>query len=114
MFAKTRGWAFGRGALVGAARLPVLAVGNAFAVDPPPGKMARQIDVMERILDQVLIDSSNFLVHGRPDARGLYVKEFGVIISFDASLVDKDNDKSWNFDFGKGFKIVTQDGKKVI
>ncbi|MFN8180070.1 MAG: hypothetical protein U0167_19210 [bacterium] len=114
MFAMTRGKAFGRGMLLGAALLPGLPLGSAWAVDPPPGKMARQIDVMERILDQVLLDSPNFLVHGRPDARGLYVKEFGVIVSFDASLVEKDNDKNWNFDLGKGFKIVEENGKKVI
>lgn len=86
---------------------------QAFGVEPPPGKMERQIEVMERILDQVLIDSPNFLVSGRGNARGLWVPEFGIIMTFDASLLEKDKD--WNFDFGKGFKIQTDDkGRKVI
>ena len=88
-----------------------LSSGQAFAVDPPPGKMARQIDVMERILDQVLIDSPNFLVSGRGNARGLYLKEFGVILTCDASLLEKDKKFDWG---GEDFKIIDKDGKKVI
>jgi hypothetical protein len=90
-----------------------LLAGKAFGVEPPPGKMDRQIEVMEKILDQVLIDSPNFLVQGRGNARGLYVKEFGVIVTFGASLVDKDRD--WSFDFSEGFKVVEDEkGRKVI
>lgn len=86
---------------------------KAFGVEPPPGKMERQIEVMEKILDQVLIDSPNFLVSGRGNARGLWVPEFGVIMTFDAALLEKDKD--WRFDFGKGFRIETDDkGRKVI
>src|SRR5262245_43830836 len=88
-----------------------LSSGSAFAVDPPPGKMARQIDVMERILDQVLIDSPNFLVSGLGNARGLYLKEFGVILTCDASLLEKDKKMNWG---GEDFKIVDKDGKKII
>ncbi len=86
--------------------------GKAFGVEPPPGKMDKQIDVLEKIVDQVLIDSPNFFVSGRGNTRGIYVKEFGVILTFDASLVEKDKD--WNFDFDGGFEVKEIDGKKVI
>ncbi len=99
-------------AIVAAVALGLLAQ-KAFGVEPPPGKMERQIEVMEKILDQVLIDSPNFLVSGRGNARGLWVPEFGIIMTFDAALLEKDKD--WHFDFGEGFRIETDDkGRKVI
>lgn len=98
--------------------LAALAVGflvtEAFAVEPPVSrKMSRQIDVMEKIIDQVLIDSPNFLVSGRGNTRGLYIEGHGVVFTFSASLVHKGN-KNWNFDFGDGFKVLTEGGKSVI
>jgi hypothetical protein len=111
MFATTQGRARGAWAWGGALALLLALPGRAGAVDVPPGKMARQIDVMERILDQVLIDSPNFMISGRGNARGLYVKEFGVILSCDASLVEKDHKFEWGKD---DFKIIERDGKKVI
>jgi len=101
--------------VVVAAMLVGLIAGRAFGVEPPPGKMNRQIEVMEKILDQVLIDSPNFLVSGRGNSRGLYVPQFGVILTFTASLVEKDGDKDWKFDFGEGFRIIEDEkGRKVI
>lgn len=102
-----------RDALIVAAAVGLgLFSGKAFGVEPPPGKMEKQIDVLEKIIDQVLIDSPNFFVSGRGNTRGLYLKEFGVILTFDASLVDKD--KSWNFDFEGKFDVKEVDGKRVI
>lgn len=114
MFGETQARSMGHWTRVGAVALLLgLPSGRAFAVDPPPGKMARQIDVMERILDQVLIDSPNFLVSGRGNARGLYVKEFGVILSCDASLLEKDN-KKWDWG-SEDFKIHKDEkGNTVI
>lgn len=98
--------------VAGAVALGLLAQ-TAFGVEPPPGKMERQIEVMEKILDQVLIDSPNFLVSGRGNARGLWVPEFGIIMTFDAALLEKDKD--WHFDFGKGFRIEKDEkGRQVI
>jgi len=96
-----------------AALLAGLIVSRAFAVEPPPSrKMERQIEVMEKIVDQVLIDSPNFLVSGRGTTRGLYVQGYGAIFTFAASLVNKGSD--WSFDFKDGFKILEDDGRRVI
>jgi hypothetical protein len=83
---------------------------------PVSRKMARQIDVMERIIDQVLIDSPNFLVHGRDNARGLFLEEFGVLFTFDASLVrGKGEDYSKLFQkWEKGFRIEKDDEGKTV
>jgi hypothetical protein len=88
-------------------------VSEAFAVEPPASrKMMRQIDVMERIIDQVLIDSPNFLVSGRGTTRGLYIEDYGAVFTFSASLVHKG--KNWNFDFSNGFKLMDDNGRRVI
>jgi len=115
MFGKTtRSWWTARETwiVIGALAAGLL-VSRAYGVEPPESrKMSRQIDVMEKIVDQVLIDSPNFLVSGRGNTRGLYIENYGVVFTFSASLVNKG--KGWNFDFGEGFKVLRQDGKDVI
>ncbi|MCA9728573.1 MAG: hypothetical protein KC729_12870, partial [Candidatus Eisenbacteria bacterium] len=75
-------------------------------------KTLKQIGVMEQILDQVLIDSPNFLVPGRGNARGIFLEQFGVLLTFEASLVQKD----WgDWDWKNEFKIEKdEDGNRVI
>jgi hypothetical protein len=49
-------------------------------------KMLRQIGVMEKIIDKVLLDSPNFLVRVDDNTRGLYIPEYGIVFTLDASL----------------------------
>jgi hypothetical protein len=84
---------------------------RAFAVDPPDSnKMARQIDVMEGIIDQVLVDSPNFLVYGQKNTYGLYIQDFGIIFTFSASLVQK----KWKDEGFWGFEIEEEDGQIIL
>jgi hypothetical protein len=55
---------------------------------PPEGsvKIMRQVRIMEGIIDKVLLDSPNFLVHTGNNANGLYIPEYGAIFTFEASL----------------------------
>jgi hypothetical protein len=48
--------------------------------------MDRQIELFERILDDVLVESPNWLVQGHHETRGRYHAGEGVRFSFDASL----------------------------
>jgi len=99
--------------IVVAALLVALTAVRAFAVDPPESrKMSRQLAVMEEIIDQVLLDSPNFLVFGRENTSGLYVKDVGMIFTFRASLVGKDMEeiRKWSWPF----EVKTEDGKTVI
>lgn len=79
-------------------------------------RVMRQIGVMEKIVDKVLIDSPNFLVHGGDNTRGLYVGEFGVILTFDASLVSGWFDlKQYFSGISERFEMETNaDGDQVI
>ena len=81
------------------------------AETPESRKMKRQVAVMEQVLDQVLVDSPNFLVPGRDNTRGIYLPEFGALFTFEASLLQKDWDLSafGHFDFE-----VDDQGDKVI
>jgi len=67
--------------------LPLLfAAGNASAQASPDRKMQREIRRMEHDLDDMLVDSSNFLVPGYHNARGMYVPGTGMIFTFSSSL----------------------------
>ena len=81
----------------------------------PPGKLKKQIEVMERILDEMLVDSKNVLVQGHDVTRGVYVPEFGVIFTMEASILSPDHGDWWkNVDWAKKFKIHTKDGATVV
>jgi hypothetical protein len=68
-------------------------------------KLTRELAIMEKIIDQMLLDSQNFLVYSQPETRGLYLEEFGILFSFQASLVNrKDKNFNWN-----DFKIESDD-----
>ena len=82
--------------------------------DGPGRKIARQVGVLEKVLDQVLIDSPNFLVPGRNNARGIFLEEFGALLTFEASLVSKGG-MNFEFDWPGGYRIEENEkGDKVI
>lgn len=75
-------------------------------------KLTRELAIMEKIIDQMLLDSGNFLVYSQPETRGLYLEEFGVLFSFQASLVNR-NQNGNNFDFNFNDYEVEDDGDKI-
>ncbi len=85
---------------------------RAFAVDPPASdKMARQIGVMEKILNEVLVESPNFFIQERENARGMYVKDVGMVFTFSVSLVEKDWDLDKIFKWDKVHVEKDKDGE---
>jgi hypothetical protein len=82
-------------------------------------KLKKQISVLERVIDEVLVESPNFLVGSRQNTHGVYLEEFGVLLAFEASLISKDGDWEFNLGegwgrFGKKFKFEEKDGKIII
>jgi hypothetical protein len=75
-----------------------------------PKRLKREIEVMENILDQVVIDSRNVLVPSRHSVHGVYLPEFGVIFTTEASLLHRD----WNDGFGFNWRNVEHKGDKII
>ena len=82
------------------------------AESPIPDRLKRQVGVMEKILDEVLVDSPNLLVYSQAAARGVYLKEFGVVFTLEASLVEKGK-KGQNWIFG-GYSVKEENGKIVV
>jgi hypothetical protein len=85
---------------------------------PVSTKMLRQIGVMEKIVDKVLLDSPNFLVRVGDNTRGLLIPEYGVVFTLDASLtsgvVIPDLSKMMN-DMKDRFDVHTdKDGNSTI
>jgi hypothetical protein len=75
--------------------------------------MAKQITVMEKIVNQVLVDSPNFFIQERENCRGMYVKDSGLVFTFSASLVEKDWDLDKLLNWGDVEVKKTDDGYVV-
>jgi hypothetical protein len=68
----------------------ILGPGTALASGPAnPEKLTRQIGSMEKALDRVLVDSPNFLVTSGDNTAGFYIPDFGVVLTFNAQIVDE-------------------------
>jgi len=79
-----------------------------------PARLKKQIDVMEKVIDEVLIDSKNFLVPRHEPTRGVFLPEFGVLFTFDASILSPDRGEWWK-DMGKKFRVETdKNGTTVV
>jgi len=92
-----------------------LFAGPSAASDRPVSeKLKKQIGVLEKVVDEVLRDSPNLLIYDSDPTNGVYLEEFGVIFTFQASLVDKDydwEDAPW---FIGNFRIERENGKIII
>ena len=97
--------------------LLLLGTDSAMAGDRPT-KLERQIDVMEGAIDDMLVDSPNFLVAGRHVTEGFDAEDYGVLFSFQASLTglgwDEDSDHSsshfWPWNWDKKHRIIVLEG----
>jgi hypothetical protein len=82
-------------------------------------KLERELAIMERVVDQMLLDSRNFLVGAtRGNTHGLYLEGYGVLLAFEASLLNKQDDTIFDWedfeikDDGDVIIIRPRDGKK--
>ncbi|MFB3908165.1 MAG: hypothetical protein ACE15D_07160 [Candidatus Eisenbacteria bacterium] len=83
--------------------------------DPRPEKMLRQIGVMEKIIDKVLLESPNFLVSRGDNARGLYLDSFGAVFTFDASMTTpRFALENYFQNLGERFEVSTDDSGGTV
>jgi hypothetical protein len=59
---------------------------SATAADDTASRLDRKVRVMERVLDEVLIQSPNVVVSSRSVTRGLVLEEYGALFTLEASL----------------------------
>lgn len=92
----------------GAALATALVAGTSMqvgAADPLDKNARKEVRIFERDLDDLLIESRDWLVPGRENARAYYIPGSGLLVTFQASLVSHDRDWSvrfldhrWDFD----------------
>ena len=73
---------------------PFLAVAEG---GPGDERLDRQILMFERVLDDMLVESPNFLVQSRHNALGTYIDGQGAVFTFKAGLNYGDHGDSWNW-----------------
>lgn len=88
--------------------LGVLALAAVATAGPDSRKQDRQIDLFERIVDDMLVESPNWLVQGSHESRGRYRSGEGARFTFDARLVHRGFGRSWGG--GKWWKNILIDG----
>lgn len=59
---------------------------SATAADDAASRLDRKVRVMERVLDEVLIQSPNVVVSARGVTRGLVLEEYGALFTLEASV----------------------------
>jgi hypothetical protein len=79
-----------------------------------PNKMKKQMRVMEGMLDSILLDSPNLLVSGSHASNALYLDEFGVILTLEASLTGQGFDFSRSLNFLRNIRVESDKDKTVI
>lgn len=98
------------GVLAGA----VLLTGLSVRADSQTGRsgrsdrLDRQIGIFEKVLDDMLVDSPNFLVQDRNEAQGTYIDGHGAMFTFRVSLNSRHWDDHWSW-FGDHVRIVFDD-----
>lgn len=118
---KHSGGLWRQAAALGVIALLAVAMAAPAAAGDNDRKMNRQISVYERYVDEMLVDSPNFLVKGRENAVGVYVEDYGLVVAFETSLVSRDYDrhlggKWWKriFDHDDERIIILDDGDVII
>ncbi|TPW05917.1 MAG: hypothetical protein FD129_2711 [bacterium] len=77
--------------------------------------MLREITVLEKVIDEMLLDSKNLLIYTAGGVtHGLYMDEFGVLFSFEASLVDRSDDIPWPKELRENYTFETDEHGNLV
>lgn len=88
----------------------VLSTGLSAHADSRSGRSAgdrldRQIGIFEKVLDDMLVESPNFLVQSRENTQGTYIDGLGALFTFRTSL----NSRHWDGNFWDKLRFVLVD-----
>jgi len=78
-------------------------------------KLRKQISIMEKILDEALVDSENALVKSTHPTRGVYLDGFGFLFTMELGIVDDQfrwQSLSKLLDIGEGYAITREEKEK--
>jgi hypothetical protein len=98
-------------ALALAVGLPRLGLAEEKGAD---GKLRKQISIMEKVLDEALVDSKNALVKSTHPTRGVYLEGYGFVFTMELGIVD--DNMYWDqlsklLDVGSGYSVEREEKK---
>ncbi|MBN1825717.1 MAG: hypothetical protein JW958_05575 [Candidatus Eisenbacteria bacterium] len=67
----------------------LLVTADAFAGDMKKDKAYKQISIMEKIIDEAMVESRNALVRSSQCVRGVYLEGYGPVFTLEVGLVDE-------------------------
>jgi hypothetical protein len=78
------------------------------------GKLRKQISIMEKVLDEALVDSKNALVKSTHPTRGVYLEGYGFVFTMELGIVD--DNMRWDqlsklLDVGSGYTVEREEKK---
>jgi hypothetical protein len=91
--------------------LGALVMAAAGPADAQSRRLDRQIELFERVVDDMLVESPNWLVQSSEETRGRYRAGEGARFRFDATLVYRGWGKHWR---GKWWKNIFVDGDEDV
>lgn len=94
--------------------LATVATAQTASAEPVSRKLERQISVMEKVLDEALLDSPNILVYSSSPSHGIYLDEFGALFTFEASLVERGDQDDWGKWWKNNIRIDREGGKITV
>ncbi len=98
---------------------PLLLMTSVDATAGDNKRISKQISIMEKILDEALVESRFALVRSTHPTHGVYIEDYGPVFTLEVGLVDSEGwfgGSIWS-NLGKDFSIITEedeDGEKVI
>ena len=75
-------------------------------------KLQKQISIMEKIIDEAMVESANALVKSTHPTRGVYLEGYGPVFALEVGLVDerfKWDKLSKLLEFGDGYSVVKEE-----
>lgn len=94
---------------------------TAWAKDKDDERLKKQISIMEKIIDEAMVESENALVKSTHPTRGVYLEGYGPVFTLEVGMVDEKfqwDKLSKLLEFGNGYSVVKEskddEGETVI
>lgn len=104
--------------LLGAIALPIVLFqtrATVSASDRDAEKLKKQISIMEKIIDEAMVESEHALVKSTHPTRGVYLEGYGPVFTLEVGMVDEQfrwDRLSKLLEFGDGYSVIKEKNEK--
>ncbi|MFH1276933.1 MAG: hypothetical protein ABIK65_00915 [Candidatus Eisenbacteria bacterium] len=105
-------------ALLGAIALPIALFHTEATVraeDREGERLKKQISIMEKIIDEAMVESEHALVKSTHPTRGVYIEGYGPVFTLEVGLVDERfrwDKLSKLLEFGDGYSVIKEENEE--